>query len=450
MLYRHCVAKGVHPFFLKLRSRGDVYQHLKSFRDFQSLSLEEIRVRQWKLLQDTLVHAGNNTPFFISLFKSLGLKPEDIQSLEDFHRLPILSKTEYKAADEKDLVDPVLFNQPGVVKKSTSGTSGVPFAFYQDNHYYNRFLARYLRNNEWVDHYPGDKHLFLWGEHKIPLLRGELYQYLTLRQRKLSCFPMEEEQMVSHAQFIRKFKPHTLEAYASAIYKLAKFLKDSGQTLPAVGRIITGAEALFDYQRETIQEVFGCKVFDRYGAREASSIAHECSKQKMHINADSYYVEIIDENGRPLEEGEGKVVITSFDNRVMPLIRYEIGDYARISKSVCHCGINLPTLDEVIGRATEYIRSVSGKLIPHLTFNYFFEGYGDFFKEYQVLQETLEELIIKVVPTLSFNPEKEQKMTQELSQLLDHEFLIRTEKVDAIPVGGNQKRKLVYSKLGRV
>ena len=91
--------------------------------------------------------------------------------------------------------------------------------------------------------------------------------------------------------------------------------------------IITSAETLFDYQRETIEEVFGCPIFDQYGCAEQVVFVSQCEKGNYHIHPEFGFVEFLRDDGNRAQVGEpARLICTGFTNHAMPLIRYDIGD----------------------------------------------------------------------------------------------------------------------------
>ena len=116
-------------------------------------------------------------------------------------------------------------------------------------------------------------------------------------------------------------------------------------------------------QREFLEETFGGKVFNRYGCREISLLASECERHTgMHVNSDAVIVEIEPVAGMP--ENVGRVLVTDLLNRSMPLIRYEIGDFASwVDGPACPCGRSLPRIAQIEGRSTDFLRLPDGTLI---------------------------------------------------------------------------------------
>ena len=128
-------------------------------------------------------------------------------------------------------------------------------------------------------------------------------------------------------------------------------------------------------------------------------IAAECEYHTYHIMSPHVYIEILDENGNEVKDGElGNIHVTHLDNFLMPLIRYKIGDLGVKSSPdyVCNCGRSLPVLKHIIGRDTDVVYTESGKpLIVH-----FFTGIFEHFStinQFQVVQKDNEPFNIKYI-----------------------------------------------------
>src|SRR5205085_9123193 len=146
---------------------------------------------------------------------------------------------------------------------------------------------------------------------------------------------------------------------------LATYLREHGRTLRHAPRgIISSAQTLPDTSRRIIEESFGCKVFDKYGAREFSGIAYECeAHQGHHVVGEGYVVEVL-KDGRPAAPGEiGEVVVTDLNNYCLPFIRYRIGDLAEQldPRQACACGRGLPRLGKIEGRVQSIIIGSKGQ-----------------------------------------------------------------------------------------
>ena len=188
--------------------------------------------------------------------------------------------------------------------------------------------------------------------------------------------------------------------YPSAIYFLAKYSEENKIKDLNVKSVVSLGDKLFKHYRKTISKNFNTEVFDTYGACEGTMIAAECEYHTYHIMSPHVYIEILDENGNEVKDGElGNIHVTHLDNFLMPLIRYKIGDLGVKSSPdyICNCGRSLPVLKHIIGRDTDVVYTESGKpLIVH-----FFTGIFEHFStinQFQVVQKNNEPFNIKYIP----------------------------------------------------
>jgi aspartate 1-decarboxylase len=174
--------------------------------------------------------------------------------------------------------------------------------------------------------------------------------------------------MRGYAANLKRFRPSVITGYPSALTAFSRFCRDTGLDLPSPRAVVTGGERLFAHQRAMIEGVFGAGVYERYGSRRFSIVAHECPEHRgLHIFSDLYHVEVIHESGRPAGKGEtGELVITDLSNLYMPLIRYRTGDLAVQGGSGCPCGRNLPMLERLEERFDESMVAQEGKIVDHI------------------------------------------------------------------------------------
>jgi phenylacetate-CoA ligase len=307
-------------------------------------------------------------------------------------------------------------------------------------------IALHFRNLEWASVLPGEKHIKLWGSHDEEMEKRIFTRYC-MRRLELSCFDLDERKY-HYYEIIRKYKPVAIEAYTSALVKLARLMKTDGVTNIHVPSAIVSAETLTENNRILIEETLRCKVFNRYGSREFGNVAQECEKHiGLHINSESFLVEVISD-GKPASPGKlGRLIITSFDNYAMPFIRYDTGDMGTASISNCSCGRGLPSLGSVDGRVTEFLVTPSGKLVPYLLFNYLFEQYGTYVTQFQVRQETVDAIHVKLVPAPGFTPDVEEQLIASFRIHLGDEMSITIEKVNEIPLTSAGKQTIIESKV---
>jgi phenylacetate-coenzyme A ligase PaaK-like adenylate-forming protein len=168
---------------------------------------------------------------------------------------------------------------------------------------------------------------------------------------------------------LNEYRPTLLATYPTAASLLAEEQR-AGRLAIRPREVWTGGEQLTSAQRTGISEAFGCKVRDDYGASECLSIAWDCGRGALHVNADWVILEPVDERYRRVPAGVAShtVLITNLANRVLPLIRYDLGDSVTLLDGPCDCGSQLPAI-RVEGRCDD-ILAVTGadgrtmKLLP--------------------------------------------------------------------------------------
>jgi phenylacetate-coenzyme A ligase PaaK-like adenylate-forming protein len=169
-------------------------------------------------------------------------------------------------------------------------------------------------------------------------------------------------------QRLNELQPAMFSGYASALALLAQEqLAGRLKIQPSI--VVSSAEPLSDENRALIQRAFGVPPRNNYSCSEGGVMGYECRQGNMHLNTDWILFEPVDENDQPVapEKFSSRVLITNLANRVMPIIRYELGDRVNLALSPCSCGITLPVV-KVEGRTDEILRfeTANGQTIPVL------------------------------------------------------------------------------------
>jgi phenylacetate-CoA ligase len=260
-----------------------------------------------------------------------------------------------------------------------------------------------FRNYRWYGIELGQKEARYWGS---PLslsgrVKVRLKDYL-LNRIRFSPFDVSESACRSFVEELRRFAPDYIYGYAQTIYRFAEFILKADidlSDLTAKAVIVTGEMISVD-QIEKIKEAFKCPVSNEYGCTEVGIIAMTCSHDRMHLMADNLFVEFM-KNGKHSEPGEeGEIIVTELYGRLMPLIRYQVGDVGYFDDGVCSCGRGLPLLGGIKGRNDEFILCANGKQIDPIIFEYILaeipERYGRIL-QFRITQEKGFKLNIEVV-----------------------------------------------------
>ena len=215
-----------------------------------------------------------------------------------------------------------------------------------------------------------------------------------------------------------------------------------------VGAVLTTSETLRTDQRELIERVFECRVFDFYGLAERVIFSTECERHEgHHVNLDYGIMEITNDNGEPVAEGElGWIVGTSLHNLGMPFLRYKTGDVTRLRMHRCSCGRTFPIMDDVTTKAEDIIVTKDGRFISPSVLTHPFKPLQGIAMS-QIVQEDRESITVKLVRSSGFRSEQEAALLHGLQERLGDGMRIRIEYVDDIPRGANAKFKWVVSKV---
>jgi phenylacetate-CoA ligase len=236
-----------------------------------------------------------------------------------------------------------------------------------------------------------------------------------------------------------------LTGYAVSYHLLARHILERGLRVPPLKAVITTSEKVTPQMREVMEQAYGCGVFEEYGTVENAVFASQCEHGRLHASPDAGVVEILRPDGSACEPGEaGEVVATGFIRRYQPFIRYRVGDVAAWDPAPCACGRHMPVLREIVGRIEDVVVGPDGRQM--VRFHGIFIGQPHVV-EGQVIQEALDRIRVKVVPTADFGPEDVQDIRQRIRQRLG-EVEVVVEPVEAIERNASGKFQAVVSRIG--
>lgn len=316
---------------------------LKAIRDLESnqwKTSDELRSLQKVKLNALLKHCEKHVPYYRKVFSQRKINSADMVDYNVFKLIPLLTKEIVNKHRDDLIADNVDKSQ--LISNSTGGSTGESMCFYNDKLSTVQRQAVVCRNQAWVSALYSDKEVKLWGAqmdlNKLKGFRSKLHGMLN-NTVCLSSYDLSDSSMAEYVKIFNEFKPKLLTSYASPLAVFSQYIIENNIKIHPVKSIITSAEKLYDWQRVLIDQAFKSEIFDRYGCREFGNIAHECSVHEgYHVNDERFFIEILDEDGNPVEEGEiGKIYITDLDNYGFPFVRYEIGDLATTANRQCSC-----------------------------------------------------------------------------------------------------------------
>ncbi len=409
--------------------------------------LEHLRVSRLRRL---LASAGARVPYYRNLFADIGFMVEDVASLADLARLPLLDKSTIRANSDALKAE----NATGLARFNTGGSSGEPLVFYIGKERVSHDVAAKWRATRWWNVDIGDPEVVIWGS---PIELGaqdgmRAIRDRVLRTRLLPAFEMSENKLDHFLDEISSARPKMLFGYPSALSHIARHANARGRRVDNLGIRVAfvTSERLYDEQRRQISKIFGCPVANGYGGRDAGFIAHECPHGSMHITAEDIIVEIIDQRGAPVPRGEaGEIVVTHLATSAFPFIRYRTGDIGVLDNKPCSCGRGLPLLKEIQGRSTDFLVAKNGTVMHGLALIYILRDLPQI-RNFKITQESVDLTSVSVVSDGGLNGELVGKIVQGFKARLGQEVEIRVEEVKEIPSEKSGKFRYVVSKVAPI
>jgi phenylacetate-CoA ligase len=443
---RALVRTFLYPLHERLRGRRTL-EFLRRFRANDRLDAAALESEHDRLLRAHILHAARRVPYWRDVFTQIELAPEDFRGAVDLHRLPLMTKPLIRRTGRQLLAEGVT----DVFELATGGSSGEPLVFWTENVREASQLAAKLRAREWWGVQIGDRQADLWGS---PIEIGaqdrvRVWKDRLLNFTLLSAFRLSDEQMAGFERRLAGFGAEVIYGYASVLARYAAFLERRGENLHELRlkAAISTAELLFPEQRELIARAFGCPVVNEYGCRDGGYIAQECPAGRMHIAYDAVHVEILD-GDRLVAPGEvGEIAVTNLWSVGMPIIRYKIGDRARLLTERCPCGRAAPLLGDIEGRVTDTLVTPEGNRVHGLGVMYVIRVLPGVAR-FQVVQDRRDRVIVRIVPEEGANAMAiESAVRDGLAQVLGQTMQVSFEVVEELPVLPSGKMRAIVNLL---
>ncbi|MBQ7191654.1 MAG: phenylacetate--CoA ligase family protein [Paludibacteraceae bacterium] len=405
-------------------------------------SREQLDAFQNERLRLLVEHIFRSVPFYQDYAREHNLQASDIQTKADLYKLPVVSK-EIMRAEGIERFTSTAFPANKRILMSSSGSTGQPFKHYITREDYSMDIAANLRG--WYDMgwRLGDKYVKISQNPRSSFLKR--LQDIVTRNMYIATADLSDRHLIEIMRQIESYRPVAIRSYPDPLYIIAQFRLQHPEFVWQPMAITTG-NTLHDHIRRTIEEAFHCPVYDSY-ASEGNAVCFECHTHEGYHIAEEYGItEVLDEEGIPVVNGQGRVVTTDLWNFAHPFIRYDVQDRVEVTDKRCSCGRAHKLVKRILGRDNEVLIAPNGKRFIVHHFTVYFEptvtpALQDSIDQFQVIRHTDQSATFLLVVNGRYTDAIGRLIADYWQEQFGGKVDIRI--VDRIPIMHNNKRRFI-------
>lgn len=309
----------------------------------------------------------------------------------------ITKKSDLRYESEETLISKGI-DSNDLLRNSTSGSTGEPFVFFSSKKSKKQspmiVAALY---DIWNGNLYSGKVLSIWS-HVGCRLDYPWYVKPFKRNFTFDVDDLSVGRIRDILKGINRNRIEILRAYPSTIYYISLLLESElsayRSLLKSIKLIQTGGEKLYEFQENLIKKTFGADVIDMYGSREVSLLLSRLPGEIGYYPVrDDVFIEVVDEAGVVIDNGVGRIIVTDMANFNFPILRYEIGDLARIENG---------KVTEILGRTFEVLSFKGGYTVGASFWTWLMRS-DDGIRAFQVVQTSFDSIKINIVSKVRVN-----------------------------------------------
>lgn len=379
---------------INLFNKGISEEMLATYYGRDLLTQNQIAEIQNEKLREFLKYCNDNSPYYHKQIQehSVNLRAEDM--FAELRKIPSISKMEI-TRNLESIFSREYVGRKGLIAKFTGGSTGTPLEIWGNHDDYRENNVIIARQRRWVNWVGGMKTMTLFGGSvDLPSSLRRITKRVLINDTILNIMDRSNTDFSSIVAVIRKKTPHALIAYFSILKELSQVCECEKRPLSGINVAIACAEPIEERARRHAEQWLNAPIYFQYGTRETGTFAQECRAQNgYHYAQDIIFCEVLDDDDNPCEFGN--LVITWFANKVVPLVRYKIGDSASIVTEACACGLPYHRIDRIEGRMASMIITPDNRRITSLIFPHLLKDY-DWIIEYQAEQTAKDHIVIRI------------------------------------------------------
>lgn len=373
--------------------------NMAELRDNEQQPEAALRASQREKLKHLMRHAVCNVPAYqkyTNLLSEIERDPENA-----IRQFPVLTKREFRERRDDFLVSNAQLNS--LILNRSGGSTGEPVTFYMDRKTVEYSEAARWRGLSWWGIRIGDPCAMIWGS-PIELTQHQarkhrLYERLLKNRIVISAFDLRIEKIGEYVRQLESFRPAYLYVWPSTLEIFVNLLEQCEyRPRLSLKAIVSTAETLHPHQRELFTRFFSCPVVNEYGAREGGILGYECPDGNIHATVDNSWMEVVHRTTlESVASGEpGLLLVTDLNNKVMPRIRYLLGDVVALSQESCSCGRGLPLFESFDGREDDTFIALDGSYVNGQYFTNVARMLPTI-RQFQIIQISREEVALRLL-----------------------------------------------------
>jgi phenylacetate-CoA ligase len=408
-------------------------------------SREEIESYQWERLQALVIYAYEHVPYYRQTFDRAGIHPRDIKTRDDYRRIPVLYKED--VVENFELLRSDEFDKLAPISTVTGSSTRDGLRLYRSERseiFRKAVIWRHLFNI-------GFRYRDRRAQLTVPLrfVRSMFEMPVDYSENTLmiDCRAITPEFTPQIYRRLQTFRPKMLFCQPTNAVIFVEYCRQNGLPPLSIPIVYALGEKIYPEYTEIMSDFFGGRIVQFYGNRENTASAGDLEDGRMYINSDFCYLEFESAEGKPLQGEPGDIISTSLENYAFPLIRYQTEDVGILHGYPDGAVRNFPVMEIIGGRGKDLLLTRKGLILPQT--NPFLKSIKfDRYKRVQLEQKSLDDLIIRVVPTSAFNADIDcQLLESSFTKYFEGQFKITIEVVAEISRTSAGKNRYVISDL---
>lgn len=408
------------------------YREIKKMNNY---SPNEIIQWQNNRLQKFIIHVYENTVYYRNLFDKLGIKPENIKTVEDLKKIPPIDKNIIR--DYHDEIIPKNIKQISHRKGETGGTTGMPLKYFYDEDTWGYITAAKIYAWKTTGFKYGNRFVTIGSSSLFPTNKKSwkhIFYHALRNGIPLNGMNMSDEVCKEYVDILIKKRIQYIYGYAASIFLLTKYVQKQGVSLPLIKGIFTTSEILTPQYRKEMTNVFNCSVMDCYGARDAGITAYEVENGIYHVGYNA-----ISEMELIYDDGTGTLLVTNILNYSFPLIRYRVGDDVCLKSENKESNYNGQTITKVVGRTSDVMIFDNGHKLTATGFSVMIRKFN--VEAFRMTKISGLSLLVEIQKNISYTDSENELLIQTLKKHIGTEVELELKPVSAFEPLQNGKRQ---------